>query len=279
MTRPPSSTGWRPTLSTTRSVRALLDWSDPRPLGETRPTTSLGADPSAGTTWLLCIATVVVAVRIALLPVVAHGVRLAHASARARPHLQELAKQYRDRTDPASVRRLMQERRRIATEHQVPRLGCLPILVQLPIWVALYHLLSDVAAGVPVGAMSPELVASLGAATFLGVPLAGRGYLGAGPAHLAVVAGMAVLAAGLAFVTQKYLVAPNVVTDGLPEAMETAQRMMPALSALGLVVAGGVVPVALLAYWVCSSMWTLTQSAVIWRWFPTPGSSAAGRSR
>ena len=178
--------------------------------------TSLGADPRSGTTWLLCIAAVVVTVRVALLPLVAHGVRLAHASARARPHLQELAKRYRHRRDPESARRLLEERRRIAADHGMSRLGCLPMLIQLPIWLALYQLLADVAAGMPVGAMTPELVASLGAATLLGVPLAERGYLGAGVAHLAVVAGMALAAAALAYVTQRYLVATNTVTDGLP---------------------------------------------------------------
>ena len=239
--------------------------------------TSLGADPTAGTTWLLCIAVVVVAVRIVLLPLVAHGVRLSHASARARPHLQDLAKRYKNRKDPESLRRFMEERRRIRAKHGMPRLGLLPILTQLPIWLALYHLLADAAAGVSVGAMSSPLVASLTAATMLGVPLAQRGYLGGGATHVAVVAGLAVVAAALTYVTQRYLVAPNIVTDGLPEAMARAQQMMPALSALGLLVAGGVVPVALLAYWVCNSVWTLGQSAVIWRWFPTPGSSAAGR--
>lgn len=241
--------------------------------------THLGADPTAGTTWLLCIAAVVVTVRVALLPLVAHGVRLAHASARARPQLQDLAKRYRNRTDPDSARRLIEERRRIAAEHGMPRLGLLPMLVQLPIWLALYQLLADVASGVPVGAMGPELVGSLGAATLLGVPLAARGYLGTGPAHLAVVAGMAVAAAALAYVTQRYFVATNTVTDGLPEAMVRVQQLMPALSALGLIVVGGAVPVALLAYWLCNSVWTLGQSAVMWRWFPTPGSPAAGRAR
>ncbi len=241
--------------------------------------TSLGADPGSGTTWLLCIAATVIAVRVALLPLVAHGVRLAHASAQARPQLQDLAKRYRNRRDPESARRLMEERRRIAAEHGMPRLGCLPMLVQLPIWLALYQLLSDVAAGTPVGAMTPELVGSLGAATLLGVPLAERGYLGAGAAHLAVVAGMALVAATLAYVTQKYLVAPNTVTDGLPEAMAKAQQLMPALSAVGLLVAGGVVPLALLVYWVCNSMWTAGQSAVIRHWFPTPGSPAAAQAR
>ena len=240
--------------------------------------TSLGADPSAGTTWLLCIAAVVVTVRVAMLPLVVHGVRLAHASARARPHLQDLAKRYRNRKD----RRQRAPTHGGASPHRrrardvTTRLSA--DAVQLPIWVALYHLLAEVAVGVPVGAMNAELVASLGAATLLGVPLAERGYLGAGTAHLAVVAGMAVGAAALSFVTQRYLVAPNTVTDGLPEAVARAQQMMPALSALGLLVAGGVVPAALLAYWVCNSLWTLAQSAVIWHWFPTPGSPAASRA-
>jgi len=241
--------------------------------------TSLGADPDAGLTWLLSVVGVVIAVRVALLPLVVHGVRLAHASARAKPQLQELAQTYRNRRDADSMRLHMEERRRISAEHGVPRLGCLPMLIQLPIWLALYHLLADVAAGSSVGAMTPELVASLGAATLLGVPLAERGYLGAGPTHLAVVAGLALAAAALSFVTQRYLIAPNSSTDGLPEAVVTAQQLMPLVSALGLLVAGGVVPVALLCYWVCNSTWTLGQSAIIWRWFPTPGSPAAERGR
>lgn len=241
--------------------------------------TGLGADPASGTTWLLCIAAVVVVVRLALLPLTFHGVRHAHASARARPHLQELARRYRDRRDPDGLRAFAAERRRVASEHGMSRLGCLPLLVQLPIWLALYHLLADAAAGLPVGAMSSELVASLGAATLLGVPLAERGYLGAGWAHLAVVAGLALTAASLAFVTQKYLVAPNTVIADLPEVMARTQQMMPALASLGVAVAGGVVPVALLVYWVCNAVWTLGQSAVVWRWFPTPGSPAAARAR
>ncbi len=239
--------------------------------------TSLGADPASGSTWLLCIAAVVAAVRLALLPLAVHGVRLAHTSARARPQLQDLAKRYRRRTDPLSLRALRNERRRIASEHRMSRLGCLPLLVQLPIWLALYHLLADVIAGVPVGAMGTELVASLGAATLLGVPLAERGYVGAGWLHLTVVAGLAGIAAALAFVTQKYLVAPNTVMTDLPEAVGRIHQLMPALSALGLAVAGGVVPVALLVYWVCNASWTLAQSAVVWRWFPTPGSPASLR--
>ena len=118
-------------------------------------------------------------------------------------------------------------------------------------------------------------MSSLGAASVLGVTLAGSGYLGGGPVHLAVVAGLAVTAATLSYVTQRYVVGVQHPTEGLPEAMVAAQKLMPALSAVGLLVAGGVVPVTLLAYWVCSSAWTLGQSAVVARWFPTPGTAAA----
>jgi YidC/Oxa1 family membrane protein insertase len=239
--------------------------------------TSAGLDPSSGTVWVLSVAAVVVAVRVALLPLAVHGVRVAHASARARPHLRELAERYRGRRDPESLRAFADERRRIAAEHRLSPWGVLPLLVQLPVWFVLYRLVSDVAAGSPVGAVGPTLVASLGAATVLGVPLAGRGYLGAGAAHLAVVAALAALAALLSYVTQKYVVAPNTVLDGAPDAMVRAQQLMPALSAVGLLVAAGFVPVALLVYWVVNSTWSLGQAAVVTHWFPTPGSPAATR--
>jgi YidC/Oxa1 family membrane protein insertase len=240
--------------------------------------TELGADPASGATWVLCIAAVVAVVRIALLPLAVHAVRQAHAAARARPQLRALAERYRGRKDADGLRALAAERRRIAAEHKLSPWGCLPVLVQLPIWLSLYHLLADVAGGVPVGEMHGGLVASLGAATLLGVPLAERGYLGAGLLHLSVVAGLAGAAAVLSYVTQKYLVAPNTVLTDAPEVMTKVQQMLPAISAVGLVVAGGVVPVALLVYWVFNSAWTLGQSAVVWRWFPTPGSAAASRT-
>lgn len=240
--------------------------------------TSLGAGPDGGATWLLCVAAVVVVVRGAMLPLAIHGVRQAHAAARARPDLRALTVRYRGRTDAESVRARLAEQRRVNAEHGVSRLGCLPLLAQLPIWWALYHLVSQVAAGSPVGAMHADLVASLAAATLIGVPLAGRGYLGGGATHLLVVAGLAGTAAMLSYVTQRYLVAPNTVLSDLPDAVATAHRLMPALSAVGLLVAGAVVPAALLAYWVCNGAWTLAWSAVVWRWWPTPGSPAAARN-
>ena len=82
--------------------------------------------------------------------------------------------------------------------------------------------------------MNADLVASLGAATLLGVPLAERGYLGGGRGAPGRGCGSRRTAALLAFVTQRFLVAPNTVLADLPEAMARVHQLMPALSALGV---------------------------------------------
>jgi YidC/Oxa1 family membrane protein insertase len=97
--------------------------------------TALGASPDSAVTWVLGVASLVVLVRLLLLPFVVHGVRQAHASARARPHLRGIAERYRGRTDAESLRAHMDERRAVSVEHGVSRLGCLPVLVQLPVWL------------------------------------------------------------------------------------------------------------------------------------------------
>ncbi|MEO9323733.1 membrane protein insertase YidC [Nocardioides sp. C4-1] len=239
--------------------------------------TALGADPASGVTWCLSIAAVVVVVRSALLPITVHGVRGAHAAARARPHLKELSAKYKGRTDQEAIKAQVEARREIAAEHGMSRLGCLPLLVQIPIWIALYHLLRDVANGKSVGLLDAGQVDDLARARLFGVPLTDHGYLGSGAGHFLVVVGLAAVAAGLGFVTQKVFAQQNMNTADLPESMASAQRIVPFVSSIGILVAGHVVPVALVFYWACGAVWTCAQTAVVWRWFPTPGTPAARR--
>lgn len=93
---------------------------------------------------------------------------------------------------------------------------------------------------------------------------------------MAVVLCLGVLAAAVSFGTQRFFVLPNTTTEGMPEAVQQATRVMPTVS-LGLLAAGAFVPVGLLVYWVLSQAWTLAQSFVVWRWFPSPGTPAAER--
>jgi len=232
--------------------------------------------------WLLAIAAVVVLVRLALLPLTIRGVRHAHAAARARPQLQALTKKYQKQTakgsaSQADVMAMMEERRKINEEHGVPRFALLAAFAQLPIFLALYHLLSDVSRQHAVGAMGDSLVASLGAATFLGAPLTGHGYLSGDTTHLVITLGLAATAAAVSYLSQRLWALPNMVRADMPESMLRIQELMPVISAGGMLIAGSTVPLALLVYWVVSGLWTAGQAAVIHRWFPTPGSPAAER--
>lgn len=239
--------------------------------------THLGADPGAAAAWCLAITAIVVVVRLLLLPLTVHQVRNARRLALARPHLQEVAKRYEGRTDTDSLRAMMQERRALSAEHGVSRLGCLPVLLQLPVWFALYSLLSDVAGGATVGSMDAERVALFDRAQLFGTGLADGGVVGQDGSHLVVLLGLAAVAAALSFVTQRFFVLPNTSTDGMPDAVQQATRVMPTLSAVGLLAASAFVPVGLLVYWVVSQTWTLVQSVVVWRWFPSAGTPAAAR--
>ncbi|GAB49450.1 membrane protein insertase YidC [Mobilicoccus pelagius] len=236
---------------------------------------STGLAPDAGLTWVLAIAGLVLAVRLLLLPVAIHSVRLARASALARPHLTAVRERYRGRTDPASLRAQSEELRRVQAEHGVSRLGCLPVLLQLPVLFALYHVLADVAAGRTLGALDAALVASAGSAAVLGVHLADRaGALLTSPGHFVVVAALALCSAGLGYATQRWFVLPNTSLEGMPAQLADVQRLLPVLSAAGLLVAAASVPAGLLVYWVASNAVTLVQQAVVTTWFPTPGTEA-----
>lgn len=240
---------------------------------------ALGADPASGATWVAATALLVVAVRLALLPLAVHGVRQAHAAARARPSLKAIAERHRRassrvRRDPEALRALAEERRKVSAEHGVSPLGCLSVLVQLPVWLALYQLVTGAASGVSVGAMDAALVASLAAATVVGVPLAERGLTG-GSTHLVLVVSLALVAAGVGYLTQRFLVAPNSSVEDLPEQLARFSQLAPALSALGVLLAAGFVPVAVLVYWVANGTWSCAQAAVVHRWFPSPGTPAA----
>lgn len=240
--------------------------------------TGLGLPGDAGVTWGLSVLLLVAAVRSVLLPLTVLGVRSARAAGRAAPQLAALTEQYAGRTDRASLTALSDERRRINAEHGVSRWGCLSALAQIPLWLSLYHLIGQVSNGSGVGPLDVGLAASFSGAAMLGVGLAQRGYLGAGAGHLTVVLGLAGTVAALGYLTQRFLVAPNTATDHLPQAVLQAQHLMPVLAGAGVLVAATVAPVGVLVYWLCNATWTLGQTAVITRWFPTPGTPAAQRS-
>ncbi|WP_226345446.1 membrane protein insertase YidC [Agilicoccus flavus] len=239
--------------------------------------TSLGLAPGSGLAWVAAVVVLVAVVRAVTLPLVVHQIRSGRALARARPHLSALAQRYRGRTDVDSMRAYRAEMLAVRREHGAGGLGCLPLLLQIPVMFALYRVLLAVSHHESVGAMTPDLVRLADAARLGGVSLGDTvtaALAGGRPGTLAAMAALVVAAAALTYVTQRFFVLPGLNLADAPESMAAVQRMLPAVSALGIVVGAGAVPAGILVYWVATNAWSLAQQAGINRWAPTPGSPA-----
>ncbi|WP_370246501.1 YidC/Oxa1 family membrane protein insertase [Nocardioides sp.] len=217
-----------------------------------------------GLAWVPSLVAVVVVLRLLQLPLTLHQVRQQRARAAARDDLRALAHRYRRRSDPASQRRRLEEQRTVLRSHGVRSWGCLVLLLPVPLWLALYHLVSQLAAGSVAAGVSTAVVASFAGATLAGVPLAARGWSG-DLTHLAVVLGLALTSAMLGFLTQRAAAAGTPLADDAPAAVLHLQQWLPAVSAVGVVAAAGAVPVALLVCWVANAAWQALQQGVLTR--------------
>ncbi len=230
---------------------------------------------SAGS-WVLSICLLVVVVRTVMLPLVVHQVRLAHAAARAHPDLDRIRRRYRGRTDAESLRKASEEMRAVRREHGLGVWSSLPLLVQLPVMSALYLVLRDVSAGLPVASISLQLAQSAQHAEVFGLGLSSTlAGTGIGLPGL-VLAALIVGTAAVGYLTQRHLVLPNLPVHALEGPLGRTQSLMPGVGALAVLVSAPLLPAGIVVYWLAGALWTAAQQAVILRWAPTPGSAAAG---
>lgn len=214
-----------------------------------------------------------------MVPLVLHGVRVTHARARANPQLRELQRRYAGKRDVESLQRMRQDQRAIHAEHGVSTWSLAPALLQLPLVYALYRVVSDLASGHAVGALDVGLVASASAASVYGVHLTSRlgQVMHQSVTATAVLVALAVLAAALTFVTQRWFTLPMTDVSEQPGLLAAVQGALPWLAGAGVLAAAGFVPAGLLVYWVLNNAWTFAQQGLVWRFAPTPGSPAARR--
>jgi len=240
---------------------------------------AVGLSSGSAGAWLLAVALLVVAVRTVLLPVTIHGVRSSHARAHAAPQLRELRQRYAGTRDLEQLTAMRAEQKAIHAEHGVSGWSLAPALLQLPLFYALYRVVSDLTAGHSVGALDAGLVASASAASLAGLHLTSHlgTTLGSNPVAGLVLVAVALGAAALSLLAQRWFVLPMADVTDLPEGMATVQRLMPWLGAVGVLAAALVVPAGLIAYWFVNNAWTFAQQGIIWRFAPTPGSPAARR--
>ena len=94
-------------------------------------------DPTAGITWALSIVFLVVTIRILLVKPTANQLRSSRKMQEFQPKMKELQRKYAN-----DQQKLMVEVRKAQQEMGVrPMAACLPMLVQMPIFIGLFHVL------------------------------------------------------------------------------------------------------------------------------------------
>lgn len=94
-------------------------------------------DPAAGVTWALSIMFLVFTIRILLVKPMANQLRSARKMQELQPKMQELQRKYKNDRQTLAL-----EMRKVHKEMGVnPLASCLPILVQMPIFIGLFHVL------------------------------------------------------------------------------------------------------------------------------------------
>jgi YidC/Oxa1 family membrane protein insertase len=194
--------------------------------------------------WGWAIVGLTVVVRIILLPLTLKQFKSMQALQRLQPEIKELQAKYKD-----DKQRMNQEMMKFYQENKVNPLGsCLPLLAQMPIFIALFYMLrtdlrEDICdqTGKPCGEVVP------GSAEFLFIP------------DLTDEATGGVLAALIVLYVGSQLVSSLLMTVSA----DKSQRRL--IIALPLIFVFFIInfPAGLIVYWITTNLWTIIQQFIV----------------
>ncbi len=187
----------------------------------------------------IAIILLTVAVRLVILPLTIKQTKSMYEMQKLQPKIKELQEKHKGNKE-----KLQQEMMKFYAENKVnPFGGCLPLILQLPIIIALYRMLLGTKAIIK-------------ATSFFGLLV-----LGTSPSTA--------LAAGiLTFVPYLVLIALMAITTYLPQRMmstDPQQQKMGLIMVPLMVFIAWRLPAGVLVYWVTTNVWTIAQQYVTLR--------------
>ena len=230
-------------------------------------------NPDSGLAWVLSIIGLTLFVRALLIPLFVKQIKSSRNMQLIQPKVKELQKKYgHDRE------RLAQETMKLYKESGTnPFASCLPILIQMPIFLALFRLLDHHAAkGNGIAFLTNDLAQSFGAAKIGSIPITATFVNSGGVLAVQVLAAILVVAmTATTFTTQRQLMAKNMPADALTGPYAQQQKLLLYVLPLVFAVGGIAFPIGVLFYWTTSNLWTMGQQFYVIRNNPAPGTAAA----
>ncbi|CAH0314945.1 membrane protein insertase YidC [Microbacterium sp. Bi128] len=244
---------------------------------------AIGMPAASGWTWTLAIIGLVLVIRAALIPVFVKQIKAQRGMQLLQPDLKKMQDKYKGKTDQLSRQAMAQEQMALYKKHGTnPFSACLPMLIQMPFFFALFQVLSGIssakAGGQGIGAMSPEQVKQFDESTIFGAPLSASLLHGGGGNQMSVwILSIVMILAMTAsqFITQKQIMAKNMSEEALASPFMRQQKMMLYILPVVFGVGGINFPIGVLIYWTTTNLWTMGQQFFVIRRMPTPGSPAA----
>jgi len=242
--------------------------------------TAAGLSATSGVTWALSIVSLVVVIRIVLIPLFVKQIKASRGMQLVAPEVKRIQAKYKNKKDPASRQKMTEETmaayKKAGTN---PFASCLPILLQMPIFFALFQVLnglSAIATGArePIGRMTQEVAAQAEASTLLGAPLSST-FLGSDDVTTKVVTVLLiVLMSATTFTTQRQLMMKNMPASMADNPMAQQQKILLYVLPLVFAVTGVNFPIGVLLYWLTTNLWSMGQQFYVIRNMPAPGSEA-----
>jgi YidC/Oxa1 family membrane protein insertase len=266
---------------------------------------SLFLNKNSGLNWSLSIVMLVVTARLLLFRLFIKQVHYQRRMQEMAPKMNAIKLKYKDdkQAQQRETMKMQQE------EGFNPLSGCLPMFLQFPVFICLFHVLRHLSNSVTIAnkvqlngsgsvtsaqlkkltlySFSQSETISAAKAKLFGAPLAASfhdsatviGNLGGHAAHTRLVILPLVLISALATFATQLLVRSNATT--VPTGTSaTVQKAMLYLFPLGVVASGLIFnfPLGVLLYWFSSNLWTLGQQAYIIRFHPPTEAVVTGSS-
>ncbi|TSB32241.1 membrane protein insertase YidC [Streptomyces sp. NBC_01525] len=239
---------------------------------------SLIFDKNSGAAWGLSIVSLVVLIRICLIPLFVKQIKATRNMQALQPKMKAIQERYK-----SDKQRQSEEMMKLYKESGTnPLSSCLPILAQSPFFISLYQVLNHIAQNKVVGVIDQSLLESAQKAHIFGAPLSVKFMdsaskveaLGATLTNVHVVTIiMIVLMSASQFYTQRQLMTKNVDLTVKTPFMQQ-QKMLMYVFPIMFAVFGINFPVGVLVYWLTTNVWTMCQQMFVIRRNPTPGSKA-----
>ncbi|MDR7330505.1 membrane protein insertase YidC [Corynebacterium guangdongense] len=236
--------------------------------------------------WIVSIFGLIVTVRALIAPMTWMQKRSGRRSVLMRPELAALQERYGSSTDPQELLTYRKEQKALFAkyDHNIAA-GCVPPLIQIPVFLGLYRLLlwlgrpeSHESGSGAVGVLSAEDVAQFQEARFLDVPVAA--YVAMPAERLASLGTTAeavrdlvlpLLIAAVVFTALNMLIALATNWQTMNWASTASRRLFWLLIVLAVLTPAlllwiglyGPIPLALVLYWFANNLWTLGQNVLM----------------